>query len=269
MTSEQADFNALPVASRWWELTRVDDQITHLIEPHVNELLRCNVWHVRGRDRDLLVDTGMGIASLAAAASGLFEHDLVVVLTHTHADHMGGWWEFEDRRVHVLEAPRLHPESFEADLPSLLTADLDRREWASIEASGYRLPSCFIEAVPEPGYDPSAYCQVPAEATTILDSGDVVDLGDRAFEVLHLAGHSPGSIGLWDEATGVLFSGDAIYDGPLLDDLPGSDVKDYLATMRRLREMPVSVVHGGHDASFGRQRLRELADAYIATRSQE
>jgi hypothetical protein len=29
----------------------------------------------------------------------------------------------------------------------------------------------------------------------------------------------------------------------------------------------VSVVHGGHEASFGRARLVELCDAYLATRA--
>ncbi len=53
----------------------------------------------------------------------------------------------------------------------------------------------------------------PAPATRLLAEGEAIDLGDRHFEVLHLPGHSPGSIGLWEEATGIFFSGDAIYDG--------------------------------------------------------
>jgi glyoxylase-like metal-dependent hydrolase (beta-lactamase superfamily II) len=52
----------------------------------------------------------------------------------------------------------------------------------------------------------------------------VIDLCDRVFEVLHLPGHSPGSIGLWERQTGTLFSGDAIYDGPLLDELRDSNI---------------------------------------------
>ena len=76
----------------------------------------------------------------------------------------------------------------------------------------------------------------------------------------------PGSIGLWEAATGVLFSGDAVYDGPLLDELPGSDIAAYLKTMERLLELPVTVVHAGHDPSFGRDRLRELARAYLDAR---
>jgi glyoxylase-like metal-dependent hydrolase (beta-lactamase superfamily II) len=90
-----------------------------------------------------------------------------------------------------------------------------------------------------------------------------VDLGDRAFEVLHLPGHSPGSIGLWEARTGTLFSGDAIYDGPLLDAIPGADSDAYRITMERLRSLPVTVVHGGHEPSFGRERLVKLCTDYL------
>ena len=100
-------------------------------------------------------------------------------------------------------------------------------------------------------------------ATRLVDEGDVIDLGDRVFEVLHLPGHSPGSMGLWEAASGTLFSGDAVYDGPLLDGLPESNIAHYVETMKRLRELPVTVVHAGHEPSFGRERLRELADAYL------
>ncbi len=48
----------------WYRLRRVGDDVTHIDEPHIREFYRCNVWHVRGRDRDLLVDSGMGVVSL-------------------------------------------------------------------------------------------------------------------------------------------------------------------------------------------------------------
>jgi glyoxylase-like metal-dependent hydrolase (beta-lactamase superfamily II) len=100
----------------------------------------------------------------------------------------------------------------------------------------------------------------------VVDEGDVIDLGNRHFEVLHLPGHSPGSIGLWEASTGTLFSGDSIYDGPLIDQFPGSSIADYVRTMRRLRALPVTVVHGGHEPSFGRERLVSLVDAYLERR---
>ena len=51
-----------------------------------------------------------------------------------------------------------------------------------------------------------------------------------------------------------------------LDDLPDSDVAAYVRTMERLRELPVTVVHGGHEPSFGRERLIEIATDYIERR---
>ena len=83
---------------------------------------------------------------------------------------------------------------------------------------------------------------------------------------MHLPGHSPGSIGLWEPRTGVFFSGDAIYDGPLLDMLPDSSIPDYVATMKRLRSLPVAVVHGGHEPSFGRERMVGIVDEYLQSR---
>jgi hypothetical protein len=76
----------LSVADRWFEITRISDDITLLIEPHVVPLMRCNIWHVRGRDRDLLIDTGMGIASLREAARHLLEKAVTAVATHTRVD---------------------------------------------------------------------------------------------------------------------------------------------------------------------------------------
>jgi hypothetical protein len=37
--------------------------------------------------------------------------------------------------------------------------------------------------------------------------------------------------------------------------------------MERLRDLPARIVHAGHDPSFGRDRLIELADAYLNRRS--
>jgi glyoxylase-like metal-dependent hydrolase (beta-lactamase superfamily II) len=101
----------------------------------------------------------------------------------------------------------------------------------------------------------------------VVDGGDEIDLGDRTFGVLHLPGHTPGEIGLWDEATRTLFSGDCVYEsGVLLDELPESNIADYVRSMRRLREVSARIVHGGHDDSFGRERLLELIDGYVLAR---
>ena len=116
------------------------------------------------------------------------------------------------------------------------------------------------------GWQTGRYRIQPAPAERLLEDGDVIDLGDRSFEVAHTPGHSPGGIGLFERKTGIFLSGDIVYDGPLIDDAYHSDLAAYQATFERIRSSPVSAVHGGHFPSFGRTRYRQLIDEYLAQR---
>lgn len=64
--------------------------------------------------------------------------------------------------------------------------------------------------------------------------GDVINLGDRQLTVLHMPGHSRGSICLHDHDNKLLFSGDVVYDGSMIDWLPYSRVSDYVSSCERL-----------------------------------
>jgi glyoxylase-like metal-dependent hydrolase (beta-lactamase superfamily II) len=253
----------LPIADRWFEFERLSDEVTRIWEPHVIRVMQCNIWHVRGRTRDLLIDSGMGIASLREAAATIFGKSVTAVATHTHVDHVGSLHEFTDRIVHADEAHNLTSvsENF-----SMLRDDHPVEFIAGLERAGYDVGPCFITAVPHANFNLRTFACPVAPATRLVREGDVIDLGNRVFEVMHLPGHSPGSLGLWEARTGILFSGDAIYDGPLLDELPDSDIAAYISTMRRLERFPARIVHGGHDPSFDGGRLRELARRYLERR---
>jgi glyoxylase-like metal-dependent hydrolase (beta-lactamase superfamily II) len=251
----------LPVAEPWFVVERVDDAITLVTEPHVHPLLRCNVWLVQGSAGSVVVDTALGLLPLRHLAETELDGPLLAVATHAHGDHVGGFHEFDQRAIHRAEVDQVAAEG----MTTLTSRYFPATVTDPYLDAGYDIPAVLVDAAPTAGFDPTVVVVPPAPATRVLDDGDVVDLGDRRFEVLHLPGHSPGSIGLWDERTGVLFSGDAVYDGPLLDELDGSDVAAYVTTMRRLRDLPVTVVHGGHEPSFGRDRLRQLCDDYLRT----
>jgi glyoxylase-like metal-dependent hydrolase (beta-lactamase superfamily II) len=257
----------LLVARRWFSVRRLPHGVTLLTEPHVHELLRANIWLVGGRERDLLVDAGNGVADLAAALAPLRRHParpLVVVLTHAHPDHQGGLWRFAERWAHRDEVAELeHP----LVTRTLLAASWPAEVHETMADEGLALPELLVDALPRAGFDPASFTLIPCTPTLLVSEGDPVDLGDRLLRVLHLPGHSPGSIGLIEESTGLLFSGDVVYDGALLDNLPGSSVEDYVRTMERLRDLPVATVHAGHDASFARRRLIEIADGYFRSRS--
>jgi glyoxylase-like metal-dependent hydrolase (beta-lactamase superfamily II) len=248
----------LPVAVGPWFRTRaVDSSVDQIDEPHVHELLRANIWHVRGRDRDLIVDTGLGVASLRVQLPQLFERDPVVLLTHAHLDHMGGAYEFDHCWAHAGE-PFKNPPPGSLYLQPLV-------DELGIGAEDFNV-SCpiLINALPHPEYTVDDYRLRPAPDIHKLSEGSRIDLGDREFTILHLPGHTPASIALLDEANGVLFSGDVVYDDTLIDNCVGSHVADYRNTMKRLIfELDVTVVHPGHGNSFDRSRLREIATAYL------
>lgn len=247
----------------WFRRADVANGITLFIEPYVDELLRCNIWHVRGRDRDLLVDTGVGVARLSEAATDLFDASILAVATHAHMDHSGSMYEFEQRAIHVAEAEAM--ATGRDDFP-LDPAKYDDDIIDALADMGYDISGGLLTEVPYEGFDPAEHHLEATTATMELNEGDVIDLGDRAFEVLHLPGHSPGSIGLYDSANRLFFSGDAVYDGPLLDELPGSDIESYVATMERLIDLDVDVVHGGHGPSMGPDRFRHLVNGYLTNR---
>lgn len=187
-------------AGGWYRTERVGDGVTHICEPFIREFYRCNIWHVGGRDRDLLVDSGMGVVSLRAHVPLVTGKRCLAIASHTHFDHIGCHHEFPDRLVHGAEAA--------------LLAGPTR---ANTLAESYVSDEMFTRLPPEP-YRSAAYAVRAAPATRIVADGDVIDLGDRHFEILHTPGHSPGGIALWEAATGILFSGDVVYDGPLLED---------------------------------------------------
>jgi glyoxylase-like metal-dependent hydrolase (beta-lactamase superfamily II) len=130
-------------------------------------------------------------------------------------------------------------------------------------ADMFRVLDAPVERLPTPDWKASSYQLTPTLLTQLLDEGDVIDLGDRQFRVLHLPGHSPDSIALFDERDGLFFSGDAIYDDVLIDDLPDSDRTAYRATMARIIDLPVRIAYGGHGESFSGERMRAIARRYI------
>jgi glyoxylase-like metal-dependent hydrolase (beta-lactamase superfamily II) len=118
--------------------------------------------------------------------------------------------------------------------------------------------------LPPAPYQSATYVVKSAPATRLLDDGDMIDLGDRQFEVIHTPGHSPGGIALWEAATATLFSGDIVYDGPLIEDTYHADSIDYHRSMVRLYNLPVRVVHGGHFPSYDGARHKAIISAWLA-----
>lgn len=237
----------LTVADAWYRTRELDDDVVLIWEPHVHEFARCNIWLVKGRDRDLLIDSGTGLRPLRPQLPDGTGKPLIAVATHGHFDHIGALHEFTDRRAHAAEA-----DDYESMPDTLTLAPLFRR----LESP--------VDALPCESWNVDDYSVAPAPVVAHLAEGMRIELGGRTLTVWHLPGHSPGSVGFFDERNGILFSGDALYDGELIDDFPTSDVESYRATMERLDALPIRIGHGGHGPSFDDARKSVLVREYLA-----
>jgi glyoxylase-like metal-dependent hydrolase (beta-lactamase superfamily II) len=218
--------------SDWFRKRQVADDLTVLDEPHVHEGFRSNVWHLRGSEVDLVIDTGLGLSSFSAALDLTPGKPVLAVATHVHSDHVGSFHEFADRA-----GPRIEAAAFEQMADRFTYADM------------FRALKKPVSVAPSAGWSVKTYEILPAPLTRMLDDGDRIETGSRTLRILHLPGHSPGSLGLFDERDGIFFS-DAIHAGVLYDDLPDSDRTAYRATMTRIIDLHVRIVHGGHGESL-------------------
>lgn len=238
----------------WYETVPFADGVTLIHEPWMPPFFRGHMWLVRGRDRDLVIDAGLGHVPLRGRVPALSGRPATLLVSHTHWDHIGAAHEFdgpEDERL-------AHP----AEAAVLADPDPGRTLYAKY-ADGSRDAEAFTRR--PAGWDAGRHRIRPAPATRLVGEGDRIDLGDRVLTVLHTPGHSPGHLALWEERTGTLFAQDAVYDGPLVDTCPDSDVAAYRRTMARLRDdFSPRVVHGGHFPSFGRVRFEQVVAAYLS-----
>ena len=62
----------------------------------------------------------------------------------------------------------------------------------------------------------------------------------------------------------ILFSGDAIYNGELLDTHPHSDKQVYRKTLERLQSLDAEIIHAGHEPSFGKSQMQKIITDYLS-----
>ncbi len=230
----------------WFETGRLAEQVVRISEPNVHRFFRANLYHVTGRDADLVIDFGMGLRSLREYLDLPPGKPVLAIATHVHVDHVGSFHEFEHRLGHSAEQ-----EAFSQMQDADTLADYFRKQ-----------PECVAD-LPVKDWDPTNFKIAAAPLSEVLVEGSFIDIGNACYHVLHLPGHSPGSVGLFDEQSGTLFCGDAIYDGALVDDLPGCDVSQYVETMERLRKIDISVAFGGHGPPMSRERMHHIAETYL------
>jgi glyoxylase-like metal-dependent hydrolase (beta-lactamase superfamily II) len=165
-----------------------------------------------------------------------------IILTHTHFDHIGCLSEIQKQIpwtelwVHTLEA-----EPFEqGDERTIYGMEMFRK-------------MCEMQYRLKPGV-------FRFQVNRKLLGGESLEIGGMLWEVIHIPGHSAGSIGLYHPVQKILVPGDVVYADHAIGrfDLFGANPSELRKSLMRLADLEVNILLPGHN-----QIVKKLPKGYI------
>jgi glyoxylase-like metal-dependent hydrolase (beta-lactamase superfamily II) len=154
-----------------------------------------------------------------------------IIMTHTHFDHIGCLSEIQKQIpwaelwVHATEADPLE----QGDERTVYGMDMFRE-------------MCQLQY----GLKPGAF---QFKVNRKLCGGESLDIGGMVWEVIHIPGHSAGSIGLYHPSKRILIPGDVVYADYAIGrfDLHGADASELRKSLMQLAERKVDILLPGHN----------------------
>ncbi len=141
----------------------------------------------------VVVDPGGEVEKIAAAVTELGVTVEAIWLTHGHLDHAGG-----------AEAAK---KQFGVEIIGSHIADKMLLDNIETTAAGYGLTGMYN-----------------ASPDRWLEDGDLLQIGEHEFQVLHCPGHAPGHVVFVNHANKLILMGDVLFKGSIgRTDLPGGD----------------------------------------------
>jgi len=212
---------------------------------HVIDLGLVQAYLYAEADRLTLIDTGLTTSGerIVDEIEGLGRRpsDLAqIVVTHHHADHAGALAELAERSgarvlAHALDAPVVRGD-----------ADPEEAQLSDVERAFHDKIAGLVPPSP------------PARVDCELQDGDEIDL-DGGATVVHVPGHTAGSIAVYVPRRRLLFSGDAAARGPEGHVMVGVFNVDPAETRRsfaKLAELDFDVACFGHGPPLDREASR-------------
>ena len=213
-------------------------------------------WVIEGDEGHVLVDTGMDTPPARGALRDAAEHVGVtpdtlawVVITHVHIDHYGlagAVRKWSGARVALHELEEALARRFVDRWPEERAGAR-----ATFRASGVP-PKLVPELVRATDSIHSLYRDFRPDVVLSGERGPLP--GGGGWEWIHTPGHSPGHLTVYHPERRILIAGDHVL--PHISPNIGADIyaddplSDYLASLARLRELPVDLVLPSHGQPF-------------------
>jgi len=233
--------------------------------PH-NPLKTLNSYFIKGRDRNLIIDTGMNLPECREAllsAMAKLEIDLNrtdFFITHFHVDHVALAPYLATRNTKIYlnqkEAEMLNnPLSWETYRSFYLAHGLSENEWQTMEQ--HHMTQSYQDG------------QLQIDFVGLAEN-DVLQIADYSFRCIATPGHSPGHLCLYEPDKKILISGDhVLFDiTPNITSWPSLEnaLREYLINLDKVYPLDVTLVLPGHRRieSNHRRRILELKEHHRA-----
>jgi glyoxylase-like metal-dependent hydrolase (beta-lactamase superfamily II) len=232
------------------------------------------VYLIASEGEALLIDSGNRVpgtdVSMGPEIIAKLDRDGIelkyLLLSHFHYDHTGNAAELKSRYgpevlAHPLDRPVIEdpliltrPDNAArfGVTPEELVADFNL---APGESLGLSDPAVI-----------ERHWNFPVEVDREVVDGDTLHVGALELEVVHLPGHSPGQIGIWNPATRSLYCVDIVHYPSPLSPYPIGNAADHIATLEKCLALEAEFLWEGHylgayDAPAVRRRLEHLLRA--------
>lgn len=154
-----------------------------------------------------------------------------VIMTHTHFDH-------------IASLPEIREEIPEAELwiHTLEAAPIEKGDERTVYGMEMFQQMCQTQY----GFKPGAFT---FRVDRKLEGGETIEIGGMEWDVIHIPGHSMGSIALYYKSKKILIPGDVIYADYAIGrfDLHGADGAELKRSLMRLAEQEVEILLPGHN----------------------
>jgi glyoxylase-like metal-dependent hydrolase (beta-lactamase superfamily II) len=225
----------------WFVVYKAGDGVFAICEPY--QFQEVISYLIVGSRSALLFDTGLGIGNIARVVKELTSLPVTVLNSHTHFDHVGG----------------------NADFDRILAMDTDytranARGFSHERVKGEVASDALCRGLPA-GFDAAGYRTRPYTPTQFIKDGYVIDLGGHTLTVLHVPGHTPDAIALFDADAALLFTGDSFYESTIWLFAPETDLAAYAASVDRMAALlpRLKKLHPAHNvAASAPEFLRKL-----------
>jgi glyoxylase-like metal-dependent hydrolase (beta-lactamase superfamily II) len=243
-------------------------QIYKIEIPLPNSPLKAlNSYFIKGKDRNLLIDTGFNQPECRAAMDegirelGFSMETTDILVTHVHGDHSG--------LVHYLATPTTKvfcdsytAKAFEANQIG---------QWGFFREMIAQGGLGNVTLFDHPGYK---YKSESVNNIHIVKDGDNIQVGEFEFQCISTPGHAPDHICLYEDKCKILFSGDHILGkitpNNTLWDKPWTVTRDlleeYLKSLDKIACLNIEITLPAHRHIINDcySRIQELKDHHQA-----